>query len=330
MLDATGRQRDEVSEGTRRRDRDSDTQHDCDETGLVVGILKRLIPSTRGFEDLNADGQGEHRRDDPRCERAAHLAIILQDQPMTGDFTIAAAQISSVRGDVSRNLAAHADAVVAAASHRVSALVFPELSLTGYEPDLAAPLAFSLDDARVASLRRLAVEHRIALTVGAPVRTAADKPAIGAFILTPDGDVRTYLKMHLGKSEVAYFSHGETPFTLDVDGHRLGLSICADSSRESHAQAYRDLGAQIYAAGVFLTGEWYQEDAPRLQKYAATFGLLSVMANQGASAGTYESIGRSAIWAPGGNLLVQADGVENALVTATLGKTGWQGNLIRL
>ena len=330
MLNATGRQRDEVSKGTRRRDRNPDTQHDCDETGLVVGILKRSIPSTGGFEDLDADGQGEHRRDDPRCERAPHLAIILQDQQMMGDFTIAAAQISSVGGDVSRNLAAHMDAVVAAASHNISALVFPELSLTGYEPDLAASLAFSVDDARVASLRRLAVEHRIALTVGAPVRTAADKPAIGAFILTPDGDARTYLKMHLGKSEVASFSPGEQPFTLDVDGHRLGISICADSSRESHAQTCRDLGAQIYAAGVFLTSEWYREDAPRLQKYAAKFGLLSVMANQAASGGTYESVGKSAIWAPGGDLLVQADGVERALVTATLGKTGWQGKLIHL
>jgi predicted amidohydrolase len=246
------------------------------------------------------------------------------------DFTIAAAQIGSVRGDVSRNLAAHADAVAAAASHDVSALVFPELSLTGYEPDLAASLAFAVDDARLSPLRQLAVQHRIALTVGAPVRTGGDKPAIGAFILMPDGDATTYLKMHLGKSEVAYFSHGDRPFTLDVNGTRLGISICADSSRESHAQTYRDLGAQIYAAGVFLTPEWYLEDAPRLQKYAAKFGLLALMANQGASSGTYQSVGRSAVWAPGGDMLVQADGVEDTLVTATLGRTGWQGNLVPL
>jgi predicted amidohydrolase len=252
------------------------------------------------------------------------------DGSTMSDFTIAAAQIRSVRGDVSQNLAVHADAVRAAASHKISALVFPELSLTGYEPDLAASLAFSVDDGRVSSLQRLAVEHRIALIVGAPVRTGAGKPAIGAFILTPDGDAKTYLKMHLGKSELAYFSNGERPFTLDVDDQKLGVSICADSSRESHPQTYRDLGAQIYAAGVFLTSEWYREDAPRLQKYAARFGLLAVMANQGASTGTYESIGRSAVWAPGGDLLVQADGVESALVTATLGKTGWQGNVFYL
>jgi len=81
---------------------------------------------------------------------------------------------------------------------------------------------------------------------------------------------------------------------------------------------------------VFLTREWYVDDAPRLQKYATKFGMLAVMANQGASTGTYESAGKSAIWAPGGHLLVQADGVERALLTATLAKSGWQGNLVRM
>ena len=71
------------------------------------------------------------------------------------NFTIATAQIGSARGDVSANLAAHADAVVAAVSCDVSVLVFSELSLTGYEPDLAASLAFAVDDARLDSLRRL-------------------------------------------------------------------------------------------------------------------------------------------------------------------------------
>jgi len=246
------------------------------------------------------------------------------------NFTIATAQIGSARGDVSGNLVAHADAVTAAASCDVSVLVFPELSLTGYEPDLAASLTFAADDARLNSLRRLAIQHRITLTVGAPIRNGADKPAIGAFILTPDGDIRTYLKMHLGASEIAHFSHGARPLTLDVDGQRLGISICADSSRESHPKTYADLGAQVYAAGVFLTREWYVDDAPRLQKYATKFGMLAVMANQGASTGTYESVGQSAIWAPGGHLLVQADGVESALLTATLAKSGWQGNLVRM
>jgi predicted amidohydrolase len=95
------------------------------------------------------------------------------------------------------------------------------------------------------------------------------------------------------------------------------VSICADSSQQSHAETCHRLGARIYAAGVFLTDEWYVTDAPRLQKFAADFGMLTVMANQAASIGTYRSFGHSAIWQPGGSLLAQAKGIEEALVVAT-------------
>jgi predicted amidohydrolase len=244
------------------------------------------------------------------------------------DFTIAAAQIPSVRGDVSANLAAHDAAVSAAAASEASIVIFPELSLTGYEPDIAAALAFTVDDERLNPLRRLAERHQITLVVGAPVRSGSDKPAIGAFVITPAGEVKTYLKMYLGTSEAPHFSHGDTPFVLDIKGQRIGLAICADSSRLSHPRTYTDLGAKTYAAGVFLTAEWYATDVPRLQKYAEEFGLLTLMANQGASSGTYESVGKSAAWAPGGKLLVQAEGVETVLVTATLRKSGWQGDIV--
>jgi predicted amidohydrolase len=245
-------------------------------------------------------------------------------------FRIVAAQIPSVRGDVTANVATHAHAIRTAASHAVSMLVFPELSLTGYELDLAAPLAFSAHDERLRHLRELAQRYQLTLVVGAPIRTNVDKPAIGAVVMRPDGDLLTYLKMHLGGSEGEYCSPGAEPLTLSIGDQQVGLSICADSSRSSHARTYSELGAQVYAAGVFLTNEWYVTDAPRLQKFAEEFEMLTVMANQGASTGTYASVGRSAIWAPGGELLVQATGVERVLVTATKADEGWRGEIVAI
>ena len=55
-------------------------------------------------------------------------------------FKIAAAQVASVRGDIEANVATHAAAIQAASERHVSVLVFPELSLTGYELDLGCPL----------------------------------------------------------------------------------------------------------------------------------------------------------------------------------------------
>ena len=242
-------------------------------------------------------------------------------------FMIAAAQIASVRGDVAANVAQHAAAISAAAAAGVSVVVFPELSLTGYEPDMSASLAFTDDDARLEPLRRLVVDHHLTTMIGAPIRTE-DKPAIGAFILGPDGARRVYRKMHLGSSEIPFFSPGTEPVVLEVGAYRIGASICADSSQHSHAETYYGLGARIYAAGVFLTDAWYVTDAPRLQAFAADFGMLTVMANQADSIGTYRSVGRSTVWSPGGSLLVQAEGAEEALIIAKDKNGAWDGHTL--
>ena len=145
-------------------------------------------------------------------------------------FKIAAGQIASVRGDLDRNIATHAMAIAAAAAYHVSVLVFPELSLTGYEPDLAADLAISAADERLAPLIALARQHQIAAVVGPPLHNGPAKPSLGAIVQTASGGTRTYHKMHLGGSEPTYFTPGDTPCDFAVAGHTIGIAICADSA----------------------------------------------------------------------------------------------------
>jgi len=245
------------------------------------------------------------------------------------DFKIAAAQVASVRGDIERNIATHVAAVSTAAAHGVSVLIFPELSLTGYEPDLAEQFAITPDDDRLTSLATLAREDRIDVVVGAPLRSAATKPYLGAIVFAADGTTRTYAKMHLGGSERKFFMAGESPMTIATFGQRIGLAICADSSQPSHPQAYAESGATIYAAGVFLNAEWYATDSPRLADYALRHRMLVVMANHADSIGTYKSVGKSAAWAPDGTLVAQADGVENSLIIAANSGT-WRGEMVKI
>jgi hypothetical protein len=69
--------------------------------------------------------------------------------------------------------------------------VFPELSLTGYELDLANELAFSQDAARLLQLIDAASSHRTTLIVGAPVRIES-RLYIGALIIFPNRAVTRY------------------------------------------------------------------------------------------------------------------------------------------
>lgn len=220
--------------------------------------------------------------------------------------------------------------MTAAAAHGVSLLVFPELSLTGYEPELAAELAVSIPDSRLEPLVALARRHHIRAVVGAPLEHGGAKPALGALVISNTGINVAYHKMHLGSNETAHFERGDRPVALEVLGHKVGLAICADSKEPGHADGYARLGAGIYAASVFMNADWYETDMPALVACAERTGMLTVMANHADSIGSYASVGKSSIWSPGGAVLVQTTGTETALLMASNRHGDWSGEIALL
>jgi predicted amidohydrolase len=100
---------------------------------------------------------------------------------MREPLVIAVAQPPCVAYDVAANALTHA-ATVRAAGARV--MVFPELSLTGYELD--AP-AISADDPRLAPIVEACADTGALALVGAPVQDEAGARHIG--MLAVDGGV---------------------------------------------------------------------------------------------------------------------------------------------
>lgn len=249
---------------------------------------------------------------------------------MIRPFKIAAAQINTVAGNIDENLKRHIAAIEFAIQHGVSAIIFPELSLIGYEPQLATDMAMHTSDTRLETLRERAKSNQIEISVGAPLAMPNGKPGLGAIIVSADGSIHTYNKMHLGGSEPQFFQPGNAPYLLDVQGTKVGVAICADASQESHPGNYARTGSQVYAAGVFLNSEWYETDCPRLAAYSSRFGMLVMMANHAKTVGTYSSVGKSAAWAPDGRLLAQAHGTEECLVIATREASDWSAAIERL
>ncbi len=167
-------------------------------------------------------------------------------------FKIAAAQIPSVRGDIERNISNHLRAIDLAAVHGISVLIFPELSLMGYEPELAAVCQLASTDQRLIQVADRAKLHRMTIVLGSSIPSGFTKPYLGSIVFQNDGTHQTYAKMHLGGNESSYFSPGMQRLTLESQGHSIGLAICADSANRLHAQHYADDRANIYAASVFL------------------------------------------------------------------------------
>ncbi|UVM63538.1 carbon-nitrogen hydrolase family protein [Pseudomonas sp. P9_35] len=241
----------------------------------------------------------------------------------------AAAQSISIAGDVRANLLRHQHFMQAAAEQGVQLLVFPELSLTGYERGLAADLAILPEDAVLQPLRDLAQELGLTAVVGMPIRLSADAPVlIGALVLGADGSLGVYSKQHLHPGEEVAFAPGHGGSMLTMGQDRIALAVCADFSHASHAAAAAGQGATLYAAGVLITEGGYVPDTTLLQGYARQHAMTVLMANHGGATGGWESAGRSAIWGPGGSLLAAAPGTGELLVIARRDVNGWVGQVV--
>lgn len=244
-------------------------------------------------------------------------------------FTLAAAQSISIAGDVPANIERHLAFMRVAAQQGVQLLVFPELSLTGYEPSLAAELAIAPEDKMLAPLREMARELRMTAVVGMPIRlTPQAGVLIGALVLGADGSLAVYTKQHLHAGEEVAFVAGQGGEALEWGDDRIALAVCADFSHASHPRAAAQAGATVYAAGVLISEGGYATDSALLQGYAAEHGLLVLMANHGGPSGGWTCAGRSAIWAADGSLLAAVPGVGDALLIARREGGRWAGQVM--
>ncbi|MEV4508253.1 carbon-nitrogen hydrolase family protein [Dactylosporangium sp. NPDC049525] len=224
-------------------------------------------------------------------------------------LTVAVAQPVCVPYDVVANAAAHA-AVVRAAGARV--VVFPELSLTGYELD-ADPVP--IDHPGLAPLVAACQETGTLALAGAPV----DGPCIG--ILAIDGRVGVaYRKLYLGASEQRRFRPGPEPAVVTVDGWRLGLAVCKDTSVPEHQARTAALGIDGYVAGTLMFDEETGEQDDRGARIAAAHGVWVAFASfAGPTGDGYDrTAGHSAIWSPDGAVVARAGAEPGTFVTATM------------
>ncbi|MDX6333516.1 MAG: hypothetical protein QOG05_856 [Streptosporangiaceae bacterium] len=227
---------------------------------------------------------------------------------------VAVAQPLCVPYDVMQNAAAHAAAVRSAAARVV---VFPELSLTGYE--LGAP-ALTAGDPRLCPLAEACAETGSVALAGAPVPGEGGRPHIAMLAVDGSAISVAYRKLWLGEAEAGRFAPGDKPAVLEVDGWRLGLATCKDVSVPQHQVDTAALGVDAYVAGtVMAAGERVLQEE-RAGRIASQYGMWVAIASfAGATGGGYtECAGRSGVWSPDGALSVQAGTEPGDVVSAPL------------
>lgn len=224
-----------------------------------------------------------------------------------------AAQCSPKAGAVEHNLEQHIAFIRKANEHGVDLLVFPELSLSGYEPSLATDLSFQEDDSRLRIFIELSRELDMTMLVGLPLRVK-DAVSIAQLIFSPHTKPLIYRKQWLHEDEQPWFQAGEQPLCFDLKEHRITPAICYESLLLPHRQQALDRNATMYSASVAKHQAGVQSATQSYANFAQQAKMNVLMANSVGPCDNFIAAGGSAVWDTQGQCRAQLSDAELGLV----------------
>ncbi len=149
------------------------------------------------------------------------------------NLNVGLAQITPILGDVQANLELHLRTVEEAADQGVELLIFPELSLTGYQlRDLAFDVAVKPTYKDPVFARLLDASRDLDLVVGFVEGDQRNKFYIASAYLSQGNLIHLHRKVYLPTygmfDEGRYFAWGDAVRAFDTRFGRVGILICED------------------------------------------------------------------------------------------------------
>lgn len=219
---------------------------------------------------------------------------------------ICVAQTRPFKGDIQKNLEIHKNLISIAASYGSDAVVFPELSLTGYEPRLAKDLAKNHHDSFFDQFQEMSNINTITSALGMPVKIGSNI-FISMIIFQPFSPRQIYSKQYLHEDELSYFANGQTQALLDLKNKQIALAICYESLLPQHAEkAFRN-GVEIYIVSAAKSFDGVEKACKHYAEIAGKYAIPVLMANCVGFCDNFESAGKTSIWDNKGVLAGQLD-----------------------
>lgn len=260
------------------------------------------------------------------------------------NLKIGMAQITPILGDVAANLAIHLQSIEEAAESGVELLIFPELSLTGYQlQDLAFDVALTPSGRDPVFGKLLDASRDMDIVVSFVEADERQKYYISAAYLSGGAIIHLHRKLYLPTygmfDEGRYFAWGDALRAFDTRFGRLGILICEDFWHVSAPYVLWLDGADILilisaspgrglaTAQQIGSAKWVEHIN---QAYASMFTDFVIHVNRTGFEDGVTFWGGSAAYGPDGNLLARAPYYEEALVTAKLDINQLRRSRIRL
>ncbi|HEX5315540.1 MAG TPA: nitrilase-related carbon-nitrogen hydrolase [Candidatus Kapabacteria bacterium] len=247
---------------------------------------------------------------------------------------IALAQIAPVLGDINRNVELHASCCERAIERGATAIIFPELSLTGYMlRDLNFECALRMDAEVLAPIKK--ISKKITIVAGA-VEADARGAVYNSALLFENGEIaHTHRKVYPPTygifEEGRYFSNGSSAgsFASDRMG-QVGLLVCEDLWHPALPYIQALNGAQLLitiaasptrldsgeTAAHSAVPENYTINREHHAAYARLLGCYVVFVNRVGVEDGVNFWGGSEVVAPSGETIARAKFFEEDLVIA--------------
>ncbi|WP_445383000.1 carbon-nitrogen hydrolase family protein [Robiginitalea sp. IMCC43444] len=208
---------------------------------------------------------------------------------------IGVAQIETSKGNIQKNIEIHKTWIELAIMEKADLIVFPELSLTGYEPELAAKLAIDLNDPRLDDFQKLSDLNNITIGLGIPARSDSGI-LISMAIFQTGQDRKKYSKQRLHPDELPYFVEAEGQLILTVKNINVAPAICYESLQKEHSENAIKLGAAIYLASVAKSQNGIEKAFAHYPQIAKKYSVPVIMANHIGLCDNLLCAGQSAVW----------------------------------
>ncbi|RAV98945.1 carbon-nitrogen hydrolase family protein [Pseudochryseolinea flava] len=227
---------------------------------------------------------------------------------------LSVAQLKPVPGEIQRNIETHVKLIDMAIADQADLIIFPELSLTGYEPSRARELAVRADDARLQIFQKISDGKNIVIGVGAPIKSSGGVE-ISLLFFRPRMVPMIYAKHYLHADEEPFFVRGDNTDGIDIHGERVALAICYEISIAEHTQKALVSGAQVFVASVAKTERGITKAHQQLSEIAKAFSVSVLMSNAVGPSEDGICAGASAVFAADGSLMTQLGTDQDGTIT---------------
>lgn len=222
---------------------------------------------------------------------------------------ICTTQLESEIGNIESNIFKHIDLINRAIKNDVRLIIFPELSITGYDHNSAKKLATTIDDKRFDIFQNLSDKNNISIVIGVPT-ICLEGINISSILFIPNKKRVLYSKMFLHSSEKDAFIAGNKHEVFDIEDKCFSLSICYESLQDKHIRKSKELGANIYLASVAKSRNGVDEANKVYSSFVKEYSLPILMSNCLGNG----AVGESGIWSIEKKYTQKLTSTKNALL----------------